>query len=63
MSTLKYCCDVCGKLFDTEELANRCEGDHERPVVEECLYYPGSKYPYTIRTRFSDGALKVYRLR
>lgn len=61
----KYQCDVCGKIYETEEEAEECELQHIIPVaVDSCEYETNRAgkmiYPHSVSIRMSDGTIKEY---
>ena len=61
----KYQCDVCGKIYETEEEAAECEEQHIIPVaVDSCEYETDRAgkmvYPHTIFVRMSDDSIREY---
>lgn len=59
MAVVKYACEICGKIWDTEEEAATCQGTHKSVVsVKECKFKKKAepdKYPHSIVCEMSDG--------
>ena len=64
MNEIAYKCEICGRLYDDEETANKCEEMHapQLPIaklVEDD--WPG-RYPEFVTIKFTDGKLLIYRM-
>lgn len=62
MTTItQYKCDICGQLFDSEELCSHHESAHAAPVtLSHVLYDSGRKYPHYVTIETQDGDLVQY---
>lgn len=60
MKTL-FKCEICGKIYEDETEAKRCEKDHEMPLeVTPMAYGEGTKYPYKVKVKFGN-VTAIYR--
>lgn len=54
-------CELCGKIYDDEAKAKKCEKGHEYPTeVKPRAYGEGSIYPYKIEVKFGN-CKAIYR--
>lgn len=64
MALVKYACETCGRVWDTEAEANTCTETHQGVVlVTECRYRKKAepeKYPNSILCTMADGESIVY---
>ena len=61
---IAYKCEVCGRLYDNEESARKCEDSHtlELPLAKMVdMDLPGT-YPQFITVKYFDGKLLTYRM-
>lgn len=64
MSTIRWMCDICKKVHETQELAEKCEKDHE--VMEAYKYTINSVNGYTgviMNITTADGRDFAFRFR
>lgn len=64
MAVVKYACETCGKIWNTEEEATTCQETH-KPVVSvmECRFKRKAdpdKYPNSIVCKMADDEEVVY---
>jgi len=59
-----YRCSVCGKLFQYENMAEKCEKGHRKPPENVRVYRwsAGDKYPSEIIVRMDGGDEVRYTL-
>lgn len=64
MALVKYGCEICGRIWGTEEEANTCANTHQNAVtIKECRYKKKAdpeKYPSSIVCTMNDGEDVVY---
>lgn len=57
----QYQCEICGRRFIDDELAAKCEQNHQKdPVIEGMTYKEGIRYPYAIEVVFEDGVIQKF---
>ena len=61
---ITYKCEVCGRLYEEAEAANKCEEMHapQLPIaklVEDDWY---GRYPEFVTIKFTNGKLLIYRM-
>ncbi len=64
MALIKYSCEVCHRLWDTEEQADACEATHKGATeILECRYKKKAQpelYPSSLLMKMADGKQIVY---
>lgn len=60
----RYVCEICEKVFNTEEDCKNCEDSHKWPFeITECKYAKGTLLPHSITAIFEgiDGTFTYTR--
>ncbi len=64
MAVIRYACECCGRMYDTEAEANACQAKHCSIVgISEQRYKKKpepEKYPSSVVLQMSDGSFIVY---
>ena len=60
---IAYKCELCGKMFDTEDKASKCEDSHARELDKVYMDTGISPflYPDFITVEFDNGKLIIYK--
>lgn len=60
----KYQCELCGALYDSQQLALECEHVHLHVVsIDRELFAPGGfRGPSIIHVKLGDGSVMAYKL-
>ena len=56
-----YKCEICGRIYDNEEVAKRCETAHNRIVEIKPKWFGFSPIPPFIEVKFCDGKIEKYQ--
>jgi hypothetical protein len=74
MSTAVYRCDMCGAIFENENLAEKCENNHvemefilpigtdEKEFCIKCQYNERLEYPSEIVVKKNENIQAIYKL-
>jgi hypothetical protein len=64
MALVKYSCEVCGRVWDTEKDANACQETHQLvTAIKECRFKKKAdpeKYPNSLVCTMADGSELIY---
>lgn len=63
---IKYRCEICGTIYDTQEACAECEGFHVIPsLIDTCVFHPITskpefKFPVKINVTMADNSVLEY---
>ena len=59
-----YKCEICGRVYDNKEAANKCEESHvlQLPMANTIDITSPGIYPEFITVKYFDGKLLIYRI-